>query len=119
MSEPTVREALEKVRDALYEHYNDYGICAIMDDLADMEAARDPAVKAIYEAARALVAYVQDDGEPWWGYVYDGMTLECAVCGASVPGTDETPDVETFAGMRHRSDCPAMQLDKAVREGER
>ena len=81
----------------------------------------------IVKAARGLVLSEYTDGmrdgdsRPWWGYIYDGMTLECVVCGASTPGLDDgkTTDAQTFAAMKHLEDCPAMRLDAAVRQATR
>jgi hypothetical protein len=99
------------------------GLPATDKAVEDAESAAREAERnrrsAIADAAIALVGWKDTDGMPWWGYIYDGMTRECAVCGASVPGTDETPDVETFAAMRHREGCPAMRLDDAVRGEKR
>lgn len=77
----------------------------------------------IVKAARGLVLSEYTDGmlpgdsRPWWGYIYDGMTLECVVCGTSTPGLDDgkTTDAQTFAAIRHREGCPAVRLDAAVK----
>lgn len=71
-------------------------------------------------AVRALVTRVQEDDEPWWGYLDDGFLMCCIGCGAvkrkyswtTIPPTPEP----TFADIEHDADCPAMRLDKAVRE---
>jgi hypothetical protein len=111
-------DALEEAVREGFEHYG-YADCdAALAELVD----RLTTMRPIVEAARTLVGgdfpceeWGHKRTAPWWGYVYDAVTLECAICEASTPALDDGKDAEHFATMKHKDWCPAVALDAAVK----